>query len=544
MSAAAVPDLSASSGSSGPPIRMVQISKSFLGTHAVREVDLDVSGGEVHAIVGENGAGKSTLMRVLAGSYSDYSGDIYVNGAPERIETPRRARELGFALVHQELSLVPELSVAENMFLGREARSKIPGFIDRRATERRAAAILQEVEAGISPRDRVGSLSLAKQQLVEIAKGISTEPRVLILDEPTSSLTQPEIDDLFRVVRSAREKGVAILYISHKLPEIFALADRITVMRDGRKLSSRPVREWTEPELVREMVGRSLAEFFPRQHESIEPTPILEVRSLSQDPYFADVSFSIRRGEIVGIYGLIGSGRTRLGKALFGLARADSGEIRVNGKARRITAPAHGVAAGIAFVPEDRRVQGLVHVLGVGTNLTLARLKQLCTASFVRRRHEQALVQSNVRDLNIRAAFDEDAGLRSQRRKPAEGRARQVAQHRAFAADPRRADARNRRGREGRSPAEDRRARGERHGGAAHLLGASRDHGDERPDSRHAERTHRHGIRARPNSPRRRSALRRSPVFSRGGRGCRERSYQRKTSGRGRQSSDGTDARV
>ncbi len=426
---------------------MVRISKSFLGTHAVREVDLEVNGGEVHAIVGENGAGKSTLMRVLAGSYSDYSGDIYVNGAPERIETPRRARELGFALVHQELSLVPELSVAENMFLGREARSKIPGFIDRRATERRAAAILQEVEAGISPRDRVGSLSLAKQQLVEIAKGISTEPRVLILDEPTSSLTQPEIDDLFRVVRSARERGVAILYISHKLPEIFALADRITVMRDGRKLGSRPVREWTEPELVREMVGRSLAEFFPRQHESIEQTPILEVRSLSQDPYFADVSFSIRRGEIVGIDGLIGSGRTRLGKALFGLARADSGEIRVNGEARRIAPPADGVEAGIAFVPEDRRVQGLVHVLGVGTNLTLARLEQLCTASFVRRRHEQALVQSNVRDLNIRAAFDEDASLRSQRRKPAEGRARQVAQHRAFALDPRRADARNRRGR-------------------------------------------------------------------------------------------------
>ena len=404
MSIVAVPDLSASRGWNGPPIRMVQISKSFLGTRAVRGVDLDVNGGEVHAIVGENGAGKSTLMRVLAGSYADYSGDIYVNGLPERIETPRRARELGFALVHQELSLVPELSVAENMFLGREAHSKIHGFIDRRATEQRAGAILQEIEADISPRERVGSLSLAKQQLVEIAKGISAEPRVLILDEPTSSLTQPEIDDLFRVVRSAREKGVAILYISHKLPEIFALADRITVMRDGRKLSSRPVGQWTEAELVREMVGRSLAEFFPRQHESVERTPFLEVRSLSQDPYFADVSFSVRRGEVVGIYGLIGAGRTQLGKALFGLAHADSGEIRVNGKARRITTPAHGVAAGIAFVPEDRRVQGLVQVLGVGSNLTLARLKHLCTASFVRSREEQALVESNVRDLNIRAA--------------------------------------------------------------------------------------------------------------------------------------------
>ena len=189
MFAAAAVDLNPSLRWSGPPVRMVQISKSFLGAHAVRGVDLEVSGGEVHAVVGENGAGKSTLMRVLAGSYSDYSGEIYVNGAPERIETPRRSRELGFALVHQELSLVPELSVAENMFLGREAHSKIPGFIDRRATERRAGAILQEVEADISPRNRVGSLSLAKQQLVEIAKGISTEPRVLILDEPTSSLT-------------------------------------------------------------------------------------------------------------------------------------------------------------------------------------------------------------------------------------------------------------------------------------------------------------------------------------------------------------------
>ena len=283
---------------------MVQISKSFSGTQAVRGVDLDVTAGEIHALVGENGAGKSTLMRVLAGSYSDYSGDILIDGVSERIEAPRRARQLGVALVHQELSLVPELSVAENIFLGREAPSRIPGLIDRRATERRAGAILREVEADVSPRDRVKSLSLAKQQLVEIAKGVSTEPRVLILDEPTSSLTQPEINDLFRVARSAREKGVAILYISHKLPEIFALADRVTVMRDGRKLSSRPVGNWTESELVREMVGRSLAEFFPRRHKSSELMPVLEVRSLSHHPYFENVTFAVRRGEVLGIYGL------------------------------------------------------------------------------------------------------------------------------------------------------------------------------------------------------------------------------------------------
>jgi rhamnose transport system ATP-binding protein len=395
---AALPDLT------DQPIRMVRISKSFLGTNAVREIDLDINAGEIHAIVGENGAGKSTLMRVLAGSYSDYSGDILVNGVSERIETPRRARQLGVALVHQELSLVPELSVGENIFLGREAPSRIPGLIDRRATERRAGAVLKQVEANVSARDRVGSLSLAKQQLVEIAKGISTEPRVLILDEPTSSLTQPEIDDLFRVARSAREKGVAILYISHKLPEVFALADRVTVMRDGQKLSSRPVGNWTESELVREMVGRSLSEFFPRRHESTDLMPVLEVRSLSHDPYFEDVSFAVRRGEVLGIYGLIGSGRTRLARALFGLARADFGEIHINGKAKKITTPAEGVKAGIALVPEDRRVHGLVHVLSVGANLTLARLKQLCTSAFVRRHDEQALVVANMRDLKIRAA--------------------------------------------------------------------------------------------------------------------------------------------
>src|SRR6516225_9922402 len=259
---------------------MAQIFKRFLGTVAVRGVDLELAGGEVHALVGENGAGKSTLMRVLAGAYADYSGDIAIDGSLVRIDAPRRARELGIAMVHQELSLVAELTVAENMFLGREASSRIPGLIDRRVVESRAGAILKDIEAGVSPTQRLASLSLAKQQLVEIAKGISMDSRVLILDEPTSSLTKREIDDLFRVVRTTKERGVAIIYISHKLPEVFALSDRITVMRDGMKLSARPVGEWTEGDLVREMVGKSLTEFFPRGQRSVEQTPVLEVRSL------------------------------------------------------------------------------------------------------------------------------------------------------------------------------------------------------------------------------------------------------------------------
>jgi ABC-type sugar transport system ATPase subunit len=383
---------------------MTQIFKRFLGTVAVRGVDFELAAGEIHALVGENGAGKSTLMRVLAGAYADYSGEIFVDGASVRVETPRRARELGIAMVHQELSLVPELTVAENMFLGREAPSRIPGLIDRSVVEKRAGAVLQEIEADVSPTQKVASLSLAKQQLVEIAKGISIDSRVLILDEPTSSLTKREIDDLFRVVRTTKEKGVAVVYISHKLPEVFALSDRITVMRDGLKLSSRVVGEWSEGDLVREMVGKSLTEFFPRGQRSTEQIPVLEVRALSQAPHFAEVSFAVHRGEVVGIYGLLGSGRTRLAKAIFGLSRADGGEIRVGGKAKAIGAPADGIEAGIAFVPEDRRELGLVPVLDVGKNLTLARLRALSGRAFINASREQQLVNENVRDLNIRTA--------------------------------------------------------------------------------------------------------------------------------------------
>ncbi len=387
-----------------PVVRLAGISKSFTGTQAVRNVDLEILPGEVHGLVGENGAGKSTLMRILAGLFPDYQGEIYFNGRSVKIHTPRLARELGIAMVHQELSLVPELSVAENMFLGREASSMIPGLIDRRQRQKEAGVILSEIETDISPAQKVNHLSIAKQQLVEIAKGISMHSQVLILDEPTSSLTEPEIRDLFRVIRALKEKDVAVIYISHKLTEIFAISDRITVLRDGARLSSRPVSQWKEADLVKEMVGRTLSEFFPRSHQHLHNRAVLEVSHLTQLPHFIDISFTVHRGEVVGIYGLIGSGRTRLAKAIFGLSRADHGEIRIQGRVVEIRSPSDAIANGVALVPEDRRVLGLIQILDVRKNLTIPHLKALSNFLFIDDREERELVRENIADLKIRTS--------------------------------------------------------------------------------------------------------------------------------------------
>jgi ABC-type sugar transport system ATPase subunit len=385
-----------------PIVRMVRICKSFTGTDAVRNVDLEFLPGEVHGLVGENGAGKSTLMRVLAGMYPDYNGEIFFNGRATKINSPRSARQLGIAMVHQELSLVPEMSVAENMFLGREARSRIPGFINRRQIEKEAGLILAQIEAGVLPTEKIYQLSVAKQQLVEIAKGISMESQVLILDEPTSSLSELEIRDLFRVIRTTKEKGVAIIYISHKLAEVFAIADRITVLRDGVRLSSRPVGEWKEPDLVREMVGRNLSNFFPRTHRHVQENPVLEVSNLTQLPHFANVSFTLHRGEVVGIYGLVGTGRSRLAKAIFGLSRPECGQVMILGRTVELRSPSRAIEKGIALVPEDRRTLGLVHMLDVRKNLTLPILKELSNSLFINSQEERRLVRHNIDGLKIR----------------------------------------------------------------------------------------------------------------------------------------------
>lgn len=385
-----------------PIVHLQSISKRFGGIIAVNQVDLEIYPGEVLGLVGENGAGKSTLMRVLAGFYPDYEGQISIQEKPVRIATPREGMQLGIALVHQELSLVLELTVAENIFLGREYPSRLPGFIDRRKGREQARQLLSEVEVEISPRSKIRSLSIAKQQLVEIAKGVSMQSKVLILDEPTSSLTAPEIKDLFKIIRKLKERGAAIVYISHKLAEVFEIADQITVLRDGSKVDSRPTSRWDEASLVKAMVGRELSHFFSHSHPHEQKEVILEVKSLTRLPYFENVSFKVYKGEVLGIYGLIGSGRTEMAESIVGLVSADQGEVFINSQAVRIRSPQDAIANDIALVPEDRRTLGIISNLDVKENLSLPILDRLTTFGFVRNREERNTAMQSVQALEIR----------------------------------------------------------------------------------------------------------------------------------------------
>jgi ribose transport system ATP-binding protein len=386
-----------------PIVRMQGITKKFAGTIAVRNASLDIYPGCVMGLVGENGAGKSTLMRVLAGFLPDYDGQIYIEGKLVRMANPREAIGFGIAIVHQELNLVPELSVAENIFLGREFHASVPGFINIKEADEQASRILSELEVQILPRTRVGNLSIAAQQLVEIAKGISMNSKVLILDEPTSSLTSPEIKDLFKIIRKLRERGTAVVYISHKLAEVFEITDQITVLRDGVKLDTRPTSEWTEASLVKAMVGRELSKFFMNDH-SYDPVEVaMEVSRLTRRPYFEDISFKVYKGEILGIYGLIGAGRTELAETIVGLKNQDSGEVWMDSQPVEIRSPQDSIAHEIALVPEDRRTQGLLANMDVKSNLSLPILNRLCRLGFVKHNEEKAVIDHNIQSLEISA---------------------------------------------------------------------------------------------------------------------------------------------
>ncbi|SEF05758.1 ribose ABC transporter ATP-binding protein [Rhizobiales bacterium GAS188] len=392
-----------SAETTAPVVSMRSVAKNFGPTRAVDHIDLDLLPAEVHAIVGENGAGKSTLMHVLAGFFPDYDGAITVGAEEVHLATPAQARQRGVFLVHQELSLLPELTVAENILLGREPPARLPGFISRRAIEVEAGRHLRACGIDIDPAIKVERLSIAARQLVEIVKGVSASPRVLILDEPTSSLTIRDIRELFRIIQRLVARGTAVVYISHKLDEVFAIANRATVLRDGKRVETALIAEWTEARLVRAMVGRDLSALFPRTF--VPPgAHRLEVTDLARRGMFEGVSFAVRAGEVVGMYGIIGAGRTKVAEALYGLAPADAGAIRVDGKPARIRSPAQALAAGIAMSPEDRHLQGLVPMLSVGENLSLSSLRQMSSLGFVLRGAERDAVARFLKQLLVRAA--------------------------------------------------------------------------------------------------------------------------------------------
>jgi rhamnose transport system ATP-binding protein len=376
-----------------------RLSKSYGPVRVLHALDLEVTGGEIHALVGENGAGKSTLIRILSGAAIPDDGEVLLDGLPVPPGDPPAARDRGISTVHQEFTLVPDLSVAENVFLGRE-RGR---FLLRSSEMRQAvAALLDSLGVHIDPATRARSLSVAHQQMVEIARALSTDARVLILDEPSAALTDVEVRVLFTVLRRLRAHGLAILYVSHRLDEIFALADRVTVLRDGRLVESAPVASWTRETLIRAMVGRDVSEEYPLR-ASARGRPLLEVEHLRSPPRFGDASFSVHEGEIVGMAGLVGAGRTSVALAVMGAIHS-SGVLRVNGRHARFGSPAAAIAAGVTYVTEDRKQHGMFLRMGTGENMTMTCLPSVVRRGVLSIARERAAAAAAAKRFDVRAA--------------------------------------------------------------------------------------------------------------------------------------------
>lgn len=382
-----------------PLLKLNAVAKSFGAVRALREVSFELHAGEVHALLGENGAGKSTLIKVIAGAHPPDAGALEIDGVPHTRLTPAAAHKLGVACVYQQPALFADLTVAENVAL-RLDQPRVFKTIRWRAQQERAEKLLQRIGAKISPEREVRELSMPEQQIVEIACAIGTGARILILDEPTASLTQTEQHRLFAIVRDLKKSGVGIIYISHRLEEIFALADRVTVLRDGQSVLTRNVADITERDLIAAMVGREISQIYPPRGTSAGEVT-LEVRNL-----MGGISFHVRAGEVVGMAGLVGAGRTELARTIFGITPAEDGEILLNGNRVTIGSPGHAVAAGIAYVPEDRRRHGVVLELPIAFNISMATLREL----WLRPRSERQLALEYIRDLAIKASGPEAPG--------------------------------------------------------------------------------------------------------------------------------------
>lgn len=385
-----------------PILQLDRISKSFPGVRALDDVRFEMLPGEVHALLGENGAGKSTLIKIVSGVHRPDAGTITIDGAPVQFNNPREAQAQGIATIYQELLLYPELTVAENIFMGHAPRARL-GAINWAEMNSRSRELLASLHIhDLDVTRKVGALTVGNRQRVEIAKALSQNARILIMDEPTAALTEADVQRLFDIVRLLRERGVGIIYISHRLEEIFLLADRVTVLRDGQYVSTKPVAETSQDDLISMMVGRTIDNLFPKLPAKIG-APVLEVRDLVHQPLTRGVSFTLRAGEIVGLAGLVGSGRSEVAQVIFGINPAEGGQIALDGQPVQIKSPEQAMKLGIAYVPEDRGTQGLIRKMRVRENISLAVLRELSTYGFVNRREELRLARASIQQFNIRA---------------------------------------------------------------------------------------------------------------------------------------------
>jgi rhamnose transport system ATP-binding protein len=384
---------------STPVLSLEHATKTFGAIHALEDVSIDLFAGEAHGLVGENGAGKSTLVKIMAGVHPPDHGRLRVNGREVQLNGPADARDAGIAIIYQEPILFPDLTVAENIFIGRQPLHA-GRLIDQRSMNRQVIDVCERLGVRLDPRRIARGLSIAEQQIVEIAKALSFEAKVIVMDEPTAALSAVEVDLLFRVVESLRQSGAAVLFISHRLEEIFGLCQRVTVLRDGGLVISRELEGLTSDDLVRAMVGRDLV---PRESTQQEVgKTVLSVERLTREGVFLDVSFEVRAGEIVALAGLVGAGRTEVACSVFGIDRYDAGTVTVNGRKLRKASPTAAMSAGVAFVPEDRRQQGLVMDMSITRNVAMASLKRLRHVGFIRAASERRFARDWATRLQLK----------------------------------------------------------------------------------------------------------------------------------------------
>ena len=387
-----------------PLLRMQGIDKAFPGVQALRQAHLELRAGEVLALLGENGAGKSTLIKVLSGAHQPDAGHIFIDGREVRIRSPIVAQALGIAVIYQEFNLVPTLSARENIFLGQETTRA--GFVDRRQEYRKAMALFDRLSVRIDPDMLCKRMTVAQQQVVEIARALATRARIIVMDEPSATLTLQETRKLFEIIRELKANGLGIIYISHRLDEIFDIADRVTVMRDGECIETCEIGQTSRERLIELMVGRKLENEFPAKSAKIGEERLV-VKNLRRGRAVRGVSFSVRAGEVLGIAGLVGAGKTELARLLFGADPADGGEIFLDGRPVRFAHPREAIRAGVCLLPEDRQTQGLIQGLSVRENFGLPNLNRWSRGGFIQRNREAAALQRYVQDLSIKIADPE-----------------------------------------------------------------------------------------------------------------------------------------